>query len=205
MRSEVNRRDRVTDGPEVAHTGHVDANPLPSETRTEAQRVIILWLPQRKGQDHDILAFVSHPSPRPMTAWDNVQAKANALMLKDKVGKEDLGSASWRCPKQSRRHIPASPLTCSFNILRMFLLGQVPKAHMSESSERSWCCNGEKQNLPASGPGHHPGLSLNGELPFLPQTAGCYRVLTDVQIARKSCSHLRHYNGITLSQAIKTT
>lgn len=38
--------------------GHVDANPLPLETRTEAQGVIMAWLPQWEGQDHDITALI---------------------------------------------------------------------------------------------------------------------------------------------------
>lgn len=40
------------------YRGHVDANPLPSETRTEAQGVILVWLPQWEGQDHDITALI---------------------------------------------------------------------------------------------------------------------------------------------------
>lgn len=128
--------------------------------------------------------------------------------------KEELGSASWRCPKQDRRHSPALLLICGFNILRMFLLGQIPKAPKFQSSERNWCYNGEKQKLPAWGSGHHSTLRPNRELSFLfdnnfslkfQGVAQILSVLTDVQIARKPCSHLRHRNGIGLSQAIKTT
>lgn len=61
MSSEVNRGDRATDGSEVAPTGHVDSNPFPSETRTEAQKVLLLWLSQWEGQDRDIMAFVMLP------------------------------------------------------------------------------------------------------------------------------------------------
>lgn len=64
---------------------------------------------------------------------------------KTRQGKEELGSASWRCPKQDRRHSPALLLICGFNILRMFLLGQIPKAPKFQSSECNWCYNGEKQ------------------------------------------------------------
>ena len=39
----------------------IDANQLPLETKTEAQRVIILWLLQWEGQDCDIMALVTLP------------------------------------------------------------------------------------------------------------------------------------------------
>jgi len=138
MGSEANRDDRVTDGPEV----HMQA------TLTQSR---FLWKPGQmpresyyfgfhSGKVGTMISWLLSPShsPRSVTACDNVLSKAKGLLCKDKAGKEGLGSVSWRCPKQGRRHFPALPLICSFSILRMFLLGQVPKAHMSQSSECSW-------------------------------------------------------------------
>lgn len=164
MGSEVNRADRVTDGTEV-HTQVIltqscflwKSGQKPRETHyfgfhSGKVRTMISWL------------LSSSLSPRSMTAWDNVQDKANGFMCKAKAVKEGLGSACWRCPKQDRRRIPALPLICSFNILRMFFLGQVPKACMSRAVSAA---DGEQQNLSSSETGHHPTLSLNEGLSFI--------------------------------------
>lgn len=154
-------------------------------------------------------------SLRSVTAWDNIQAKANGLMCKDKAGEGDSGLILLEMSQSGQEK--QSSITSYLWLQNPDNVSPWPGPRSSHSKavNADDAAMKKSKKIPSWEPGHpsrHAKTEV--ELSFLfsnnfslefQSVTGSLTVLTDVQIARNSCSHLRLWNGIALTQAIKTT